>query len=129
MSVPLLQEDYKQDLWKFLVCCVCLNKTSGDAARKVMPAFFGIFHSPKMVIGHSRAVEDLLQPLGLQKQRAKRIHAMSMSFLEKEPKTLEEIGRLPGVGKYALDSYRILILRETTFVEPLDKKLKEWLSQ
>jgi len=112
------------------VCCICLNKVSGDAARKVMPEFFKRFPGPRYVIGQVRHMEEVLRPLGFQRQRSIRIISMSAvfdTFEDGHQFNVEQVASLPGIGKYALDSFRILILGETEYEEPLDKKLKEWL--
>ena len=64
---------------------------------------------------------ELLKPLGLHNRKAKVIKKLSTAILEDWNSVLE----LPGVGKYAADSYRIFIDGYID-IEPTDKELKKY---
>lgn len=101
------------------------NQTSGLQAK---PVFFALIekypdpmHLSQASISHLTA---MLRPLGLQNIRAKRCIALATRWIESPPTPTQqyvrkgypaqgpgcegyEIAHLPGVGPYALDSFRI----------------------
>lgn len=132
-SEQLLQEQNSWDLWRFFLCCIALNNTNGWTARKVMGQFFYWFDEPEKVgSGHTLRIERLLEPLGLQKMRTKHFLAVSEAFTQKPRHkgylmSRNEIMEIPGLGKYAADSYELLVSKNKSFVptEPFDKELKK----
>jgi endonuclease III len=43
----LIQEDYLNDPWKMLVCCILLNQTTNQQVRKVLQAVFELIPNPR----------------------------------------------------------------------------------
>ncbi len=129
MSSPytLLQEELNKDPWKIFVCCIFCNLTK---RRSSEPFFWKVLERWPDPLSLSRAeddeLEELIQPLGLSKRRAKALKKMSYGYISMDwkdnPKTLY------GVGKYAHDAYRIFVLDEWKDVEPTDGALKNYLS-
>jgi endonuclease III len=68
-------------------------------------------------------VEGVIRPLGMQKKRAQTLIKMSSQFHTRKWKDVME---LHGVGKYASDAYRILILGDWQNVEPKDHALSDY---
>lgn len=75
----------------------------------------------------ARAVEkdlsEVVGSLGLRTKRAKYLIAMSDKFLRRVP-----LRDLPGVGPYALESWRIFVEDDLDFV-PQDKKLRTYVEE
>jgi methyl-CpG-binding domain protein 4 len=86
-------------------------------------------------------LEHLLHPLGLSNTRAKRLIDLSLLYLSNPPapdilhksrakgEPPTPISHLPGVGKYAIDSYRIFCVQDDEWkqVRPTDKPLCRYL--
>lgn len=118
----LIQELVTPNVFRLLVATCLLNQTQGRAA---MPVFWELLQ--KWPDEHSLAQADvvelteLLQPLGLHNIRAKRLIAMSQMMVEvpydeknvfrSRDRTAPDtaIGIYPGVGRYAIDSWRIFV--------------------
>lgn len=122
----LIQEDLRDDPWKLLIACIMLNQTSIFQVRGVIWKFFERFPRPSSIDDSSReSMEELIRPLGLYKRRTTSIIKMSKQF-SYDDKALK-IDELPGVGKYAFDSYSIFVLGNIDVV-PTDKKLIAYLA-
>jgi len=137
----LIQERVSDDPWKLLVASMLLNKTAG---KQAIPVFWGIMDrwpSPE-ALSHADAldVKLLIQPLGLQETRSKRMIELSKAYIADRPREdvlhptkaylvpasgslagdlgviVKEkypptpISHLPGCGPYAFDSYRIFCM-------------------
>ena len=129
MSIPkspynLLQELYYPDSWKIMVCCMFLNQTNRKQVDKIRDIFFEKYPSAlKTSTADSSIMSIMLQPLGFQNRRTNNIIKMSRAFLEGSWKKPSD---LPGVGKYAEDSYKIFMNHDLT-VEPNDKILNKYM--
>lgn len=121
----LIQEELRSEPWKLLVACVMLNLTNIVQVRPVIDRFFGLFPDPgEAAKADEVMLADLLRPLGLHNRRAKTIIKLSRAFQD----GWTDVRRLPGVGKYAADSYKMFV-EGSLDVDPADKKLrkyKEW---
>ena len=67
-------------------------------------------------------IEQVIQPLGMYRVRAKRIYRMSIDYLTWDEK---DASVLYGIGQYGSESYRIFWLGER--FEPQDKELRNYL--
>lgn len=124
--------------WKLLVVVTLLNKTAGKLA---IPTFWRIlakWPTPlELSNAHEEELVSIIRHLGTQTIRAKRLIALSKSYVRDPPSTYDlrpskradfsspnkvsrffedtkrsnypatPISHLPGTGPYALDSYRI----------------------
>jgi endonuclease III-like uncharacterized protein len=70
----------------------------------------------------SSSIAEIIRPTGFYNVKADRMKKMSKKWVEgfTHPK------ELPGVGKYALESWDIFVNKKTDFT-PSDKKLKMYL--
>jgi nicotinamide riboside kinase len=132
LSPKLLQECYADSAWGLFVSCVCLNRAAGRVARKVIPEILYHFNRPRLYKSISLDwIESMCRPLGFQRERAAKIWQMgqrwdAVNLLAKDD--YRKLEGLPGVGKYAMDSFRMFILgHREGFEEPFDVKLKERL--
>ncbi|MCJ1444833.1 MAG: hypothetical protein MMC23_005336 [Stictis urceolatum] len=168
---PLIQEEIADNLYFLIIQAILWNQTSGKQARPVFHNLIQRYPTPASIADASLPeLTALLQPLGLHNIRAKRCIALGQAWLASPP-TAErtfrrrnypalycsgderrdeewEIAHLPGVGPYALDSFRIFhrdVLRglaadwmgsgagdggfepEWKRVVPLDKELRAFL--
>lgn len=135
----LLQERYRTSPWRFFLCCIALNQVDGRRATRAMLQILHDFKDPWNM--NSPAVipklVSSLAPLGLQRTKAKRMYQFSAELCLKpylmNPTYLwsdAEIMDMPGLGKYARDSYDLLIRRNfdrDSYGEDLDKELNNYL--
>ncbi|KZT21156.1 DNA glycosylase [Neolentinus lepideus HHB14362 ss-1] len=82
----LIQEHVDRDPWKLLVATMFLNKTSG---RYAIPVFWEVVKRWPTPHALSSANEteliELIKPLGLQRQRAKRLIQLSSVYINNPP--------------------------------------------
>lgn len=119
----LIQEEFVHDPWKLLVTCCLLNLTNIRKVWDVIDELFEQYPSWRAV--NDCAFDDLvklLKPLGLQRRRAKSIIALSNAYAN----STVDVITLPGVGKYASDSYKIFVEKNYD-VQPTDKELIKYL--
>lgn len=119
----LLQEQYYPDVFKVMVCCLLLNKCRGETVRKIINRLFLCFpNASSMAKADVGELTDVLRPLGLQNQRAKRLVEFARAFLGE----WKDVRELPGVGDYAADCYRIFFLEELGDEPPDDGPLTDY---
>lgn len=125
VSVRMIQEELRGQAnygWKTLVACILMNRATGDQARPVLGKLLDRWPTPSDL---SRAEEadvlEVVHPLGFQKARARNLIQMSDRFLRRVP-----VKDLPGVGPYALESWRIFVEDDLDFV-PQDAKLRSYV--
>lgn len=120
-SVRLIQEGYLDDPWKMTVVCILLNRTTGRQVKRVLPLLFERYPSARaMAKADIKQLTVLISGLGLENIRALRLKAMSALW------GTRPLNQLPGIGKYAMDSYAIFVEGRTD-VRPSDKMLQKYL--
>lgn len=135
----LLQLRFKEDPWRLLVGCILLNRTQRKQVDRVIDDLFSEYPTATaMECARTADVQEILRPLGLSAQRAHRLvefsygwNALLLEVSKQEgvmsrDEFLARLGRCAGVGKYALDSYRIFVFDEWREVAPEDKELVRW---
>jgi methyl-CpG-binding domain protein 4 len=120
----LIQEEYLDNPWRMMVCCICLNQTNNKQVRPILDILFSIVPDPVSAIScEKERISECLKSTGFQNIKADRIKKMSQKWIEGFENPLE----LPGIGKYGQDSWDIFIngnlRRETS-----DKKLRIYLA-
>lgn len=124
MRERLIQEDYS-DPWKMLVCCVLLNQTSNLQVRKVLVPLFEKIQNPLVCSGLSEEeISIIIKSTGFSSVKSKRIISLSKKWIE----GFNSVSELPGVGKYAIESWEIFV-NGNLKINPTDKKLKMYLEQ
>lgn len=118
------QETYRDDPWKMLIVCMMLNQTSYKQVDKVKDHFFMMFDTPeKLIHASDEEIIDIIRPLGFYNRRAKQWKKFSAAWLEWDGC---DVSDLPGVGKYASDSWKIF--QEHIYdITVEDKELKKYL--
>jgi endonuclease III len=99
--------------WSHFVVCILLNRSTASSVSRVLPALFAHYPRP-VTMARSRVggdLERIIYSCGLSNVKADRLRKMSREF----PAWMESGDapeKLPGVGRYGADSYRILFLGE-----------------
>ena len=120
----LIQEDYLNDPWKMMVCCICLNQTNNKQVRPILDILFSIVPDPASAIScEKERISECLKSTGFQNIKADRIKKMSQKWIE----GFRNPSELPGIGKYGQDSWDIFI-NGNLGRETADKKLIAYLS-
>jgi len=121
----LLQDIYKSDPWKMLVCCVMLNLTTRKQVDIVRESLFTRYPSPiVMAFSNLEELSKILAPLGMQNKRALTLKRLSLEYIRgfKHPKDLY------GIGQYGVDSWEIFQNKNYN-IKPTDKVLKKYLKE
>jgi len=121
--VRLIQHDYLEDPWKMLICCILLNQTTNQQVRKVLDPLFELMPDPQSCVSADPLkIADIIRPTGFYNIKAARMQKLSQKWI----RGFEDPRELPGVGKYAMESWDIFVNNRIDFV-PTDKKLKMYL--
>ena len=124
MIRPLLQEIYRDNPWKMLVCCILLNLTKRTQVDGIRHELFNRYPTPeKMSKANQEELAELLQPLGLYNRRANTL----VRFSEDWMKGFTDVKDLYGIGQYAQDSWNIF-QEGDMMVETKDKVLTKYLN-
>lgn len=119
----LIQETLRHNPWQMLIACVMLNLTNIVQVRQVIFEFFKLYLTPEEALkADQESLAKLLKPLGLYNRRASTIIKLSKAYVSK----WDNVRGLPGVGKYAADSWRIFVEGKLD-VLPTDSKLIEYI--
>ena len=97
--------------WQHMVGVICLNQTNRKQVKAVLPKLFKKWatHTELLSSATISKLEQMLQPLGMQKKKAERIYRMSEQFDDWDGVDATE---LYGIGKYGSDSYRLFYKNE-----------------
>ena len=121
----LVQEDYLNDPWKVLVCCIFLNQTSHKQVRPMIKSFFKKFPTPDAVIlAIDTDNKQMIRPIGFYNRRTTALKKFSKAY--KSFNFNDDIKMLPGIGQYASDAYNILI-RGNYSIKPNDGPLNRYV--
>lgn len=111
--------------WKMLVCCILLNQTTNQQVRKILPGLFELIPDPESaVLADPNLIQCTIRSTGFSKVKTERIVAMSKKWIE----GFGDVRELPGVGRYASDSWEIFVNNNYS-LEVTDKKLKIYLER
>lgn len=115
---------YQHDPWKMLMVCMMLNQTSYKQVDKVRNDFFDAFpDAERLANAREEDIINIIKPLGFYNRRAALWKKFSSAWLSWNK---ENVMDLPGVGKYASDSWKIF--QEFNYnVQVEDKELKRYL--
>jgi methyl-CpG-binding domain protein 4 len=120
----LIQEEYSDDPWKMMVCCILLNQTNNKQVRPILSSLFNLIPNPESAIRcNTESLAAVIKTTGFQNVKASRIIKFSQKWIE----GFTDIGDLPGIGQYGKDSWEIFINRNLT-ISTKDKKLLAYLN-
>ena len=121
--IRLIQHDYLDDPWKMVVACILLNQTTNQQVRKILDdLFIYIPDAESASVADPEIIARIIKSTGFQNVKASRIIKLSQKWIQ----GFDHPKELPGVGKYALESWEIFVNKKTDFT-PSDKKLKMYL--
>jgi methyl-CpG-binding domain protein 4 len=121
----LLQDIYKRDPWKMLVCCVMLNLTTRKQVDSVREKLFKRYPSAaSMAFCWEDELSKIIGQLGMQNKRAYTLKRFSLEFL----RGFEDVSELYGIGQYGKDSWEIF-QNNNHNIKPADKVLREYLEE
>lgn len=122
-KIHIIQQDYKDDPWKVLVCCILLNQTNNLQIRPIISEFFKRWPTAESLISSDpEEIRDLIRSTGFQNLKTKRIRDFSLSWSSGN----RDPFKFPGIGDYGREAWRIFVRGETNFI-PKDKKLRMYV--
>jgi len=126
MRDDLMVQQQVDNVWQHMVGVICLNQVNRRQTKPVLTEFFRRWptHS-SLLYATKKEIEDVLQPLGMQRVRAERLYRMSEQFGDWNG---EDATQLYGIGKYGSDSYRIFYKNEIP-TDVQDKELKRYIQE
>lgn len=119
----LIQEEYLDNPWKMMVCCILLNQTNNKQVRPILESVFGLIPNPNSAVEcNPDSLATIIKTTGFQNVKASRIIKLSQKWVD----GFEHVSQLPGIGKYGVDSWDIFIGCDLSVI-PTDKKLIGYL--
>ena len=111
MREDLMVQQQVANAWQHMVGVICLNQTNRKQVKAVLPKLFKKWatHTELLSSATISKLEQMLQPLGMQKVKAERIYRMSEQFDNWDG---NDATKLYGIGKYGSDSYRLFYKNE-----------------
>lgn len=95
---------------------VLLQRTKAETVSKFFHKFIKKYPTWKKLSGASiRELEKMLQPIGLQKQRAKRLYSFAQEMKKRNcrfPTNREEIDKIPFVGQYIGNAIELFVFNK-----------------
>lgn len=107
LSPPVIRFLFEQDPFRFLVCVVLSAQTTDQTVNAVAPGLFSRYPTRHdLACAKQEDVERLIHATGFHHTKAKHIIALAKELEGKEiPGTLEELVKLPGVGRKTANCY------------------------
>ena len=127
MRDDLMVQQQVDNVWQHMVGVICLNQVDRKQTKPVLTELFKRYPTAHSLLRGCTIpmLEDLLQPLGMQSVRAKRIYKMSIQI---ENWNGEDATELYGIGKYGSDSYQIFYKNKIP-ANVEDKQLKRYITE
>jgi methyl-CpG-binding domain protein 4 len=120
----LIQEEYLDDPWRMMVCCILLNQTNNKQVRPVLSSVFSLIPNPESAIRcNPERLAAVIKTTGFQNVKASRIIKFSQKWLD----GFKDVKDLPGIGQYGKDSWEIFVNKDLS-IQTRDKKLFAYLS-
>jgi adenine-specific DNA glycosylase len=118
------QEQYIDDPWKMIIVCMMLNQTSYKQVDRVKDTFFGRFPDAEILLNaNDEDIIGVIRSLGFYNRRCKLFKDFSREWIKGRWEKIED---LPGVGKYASDSWKIFQEGKLD-IDVQDKELKKYV--
>jgi|TARA_B100001094_G_scaffold141263_1_gene136879 methyl-CpG-binding domain protein 4 len=127
MRDDLMVQQQVDNVWQHMVGVICLNQVNRLQTKPVLTRLFNKYPTAHSLLRSCTIpmLEELLEPLGMQRVRAKRIYKMSIQIENWDGVDATD---LYGIGKYGSDSYNIFYLNNIpTGVQ--DKELKRYIAE
>ena len=111
------QEQYREDPFKMLMICFMLNQTSHKQVDQIREEFFNRFpDAESFVLAEESEIAQMIKILGFYNKRAKAWKQFAFEWIAAVDKfggtniPVEELAKMKGIGKYALDSWKVFQL-------------------
>jgi len=129
------QETSRKEPWRMLVSCIMFGRTSGGPrVVAVVEEFFVRYPQPMDAVkADPEVLGELLRPLGIYRNRTKRIQRFCHEFFCRED--WREPKDLYGIGDFGNDAWRILCRggdqdwRKMTLVDDVARQYRAWLRE
>ena len=96
----------KEDPFRFLICVILSAQTTDKKVNEVSPILFGKYpDADSLSKADQKTVEEIIRPLGFYSMKAKNIIATASLIKDGIPETMEELIKLPGVGRKTASCY------------------------
>ena len=127
MRDDLMVQQQVANVWQHMVGVICLNQVDRKQTKPVLSKLFKRYPTAHSLLRGCTIpmLEEMLQPLGMQNVRAKRIYKMSIQI---ENWDGNDATQLYGIGKYGSDSYRIFYKNDVPD-DVEDKELKRYIKE
>ena len=127
MRDDLMVQQQVSNVWQHMVGVICLNQVNRLQTKPVLTRLFNKYPTAHSLLRSCTIpmLEELLEPLGMQRVRAKRIYKMSIQI---ESWNGVDATDLYGIGKYGSDSYNIFYLNNIP-TDVQDKELKRYIAE
>ena len=87
----LIQEDYLDDPWKMMVCCILLNQTTNQQVRKVLLPLFEVIPNPELACSiNPEIVQEIIRSTGFSRIKSERIQGLSRKWIQGFESVLED---------------------------------------
>jgi len=102
--VVTLVAQHTHDPFKVLICALLSTRTRDETTAKVCKRFFERVKGPEDILDIPlKELEELIYPVGFYRNKAKHLKKLARVLIEEfggnVPQSLEELLRLPGVGR------------------------------
>lgn len=124
----LFQESLRRRPFWMLVACSLVNLTTWEQARPAHRELMRRYTIRTLASAEPAELHELMRPLGLWRRRSAVLVSMANAWLLRRPRTHNDVGGLPGCGRYASDSWAIFV-EGCTCVEPTDGKLNWYMEE
>ena len=127
MKTRLFQEDLWDRPFHMMIACCLVNRTRWKVAEPVFREVVSRWPTPSDLAGApGRVLKQVLRPIGLGPSRTRSLRDIATAWIKDPPSTSEDVTRIPGLGRYAADSWAIFVDGRSD-VTPSDSRLKTYL--
>ena len=126
MKDELMVQQQVECEWQHMVGVICLNQVDRRQTKPVLTEFFERWPTAgHLLYATVDEIAEMLEPLGMQNVRARRIWKMSLQYINWDKKDATD---LCGIGKYGSDSYRIFYQNDIP-ADVEDRELKRYIKE
>lgn len=115
-SFPWRKKNLTQ--YQIIIAEVLLQRTKAETVSKFFPQFISSFPNwQSLVDAPIEDIETYLKPVGLYKQRAKRLHDLANEMVRRKgrlPKERSELEQIPFLGQYIANSIELIIFKQAS---------------
>lgn len=101
--------------YEHIISEVLLQRTKAETVNKFFNKFIAKYPSWRRLSNASeQELKEILKPIGLYRQRGSRLYQLAQELSKRKgrfPKNLNEVEKIPMMGQYLLNSYKLFILK------------------